>query len=238
MTRKQYGWKIQQAALLDLEFIARVGSIDVESDKIHFYPFTSIVIALGGESQDNPIDPAAPNEGTFNLAVDLFSQGYDVHMYGEDNVQNNGDGQVYDEIVNAIQMRNISNVAIFGYSHGGGSTHDLAERLNTNRSAIGTFSIGFTGYIDAVTQVSSSQENRRPPGSQYHVTYYQEGVANPLSDWFDYGLDGGLIANPALGDPAEVNIDAAQQTCTHMTIDDLPVVLNGIEGQLMSVITK
>ncbi|MDI6809939.1 MAG: hypothetical protein QME66_13385, partial [Candidatus Eisenbacteria bacterium] len=168
----------------DLELQAKTDSGTVVcSDKVHFYPFTSIVIALGGEGQD-PADPANANHGTFQLAVDLYEQGYDVHMYNEDSVAGNGAGATYDEVISAIQHRNVNQVAIFGYSHGGGSTHDLAERLDNNRGTIGAFTIPFTAYVDAVTQGAITQENRRPPGSGFHVNFYQEGSLA------DGGLDG------------------------------------------------
>ena len=224
----------------DLELIARANGKDVCSDKVHFYPFTSIVIALGGEDQV-PTDPANANHGIFQLATNLYHQGYDVQMYDEDNVGNDGSGAVYGEITNAIRTRGVTQVAIYGYSHGGGSTHDLAERLDNNRATIGTFSIPFTAYIDAVendSDVDMEQERRRPPGTGYHVNYYQEGVANLLDPWFDWGLDGGPIDNPAPGDPADVNLDAGGQTHTHQTVDDDANVLNGIETQLTPRVTK
>ena len=219
----------------DLEFIARANGNDVCSDKVHFYPFTSIVIALGGEFQDNPTDPADANEGTFQLAIDLFLQGYDVHMYGEDNVGNDGAGAVYNEVVSAVQNRNVSQVAIFGYSHGGGSTHDLAERLNNNRATIGTFTIPFTAYIDAVTQAAITQENHRPPSSGYHGNYDQEGAL--FGQWADGGLDGGPIDDPP-GADHEVNVDAGGQVHTHGTIDDDANVHNGIESRLTPRVAK
>ena len=225
----------------DLELQAKTDSGTVVcTDKIHFYPFTSIVIALGGEDQV-PTDPANANHGVFGLAIDLYRMGYDVHMYDEDHVDNDdGSGAVYDEIVRAIQQRDISQVAIYGYSHGRGSTHDLAARLDNNRGAIGAFTVPFTAYIDAVESDSfadTDQERRRPPGTVYHVNYYQIGVLNPFSPWLDGGLDGGPIINPP-GADFEVNVDAAGQTHTHFTIDDDANVLNGIRTRLAPRVSK
>lgn len=223
------------AGSADLEIkVRRISDSQVLSeDKIHFYPFTSIVIALGGEGQENPSDPADPNHGVFQLAGDLYRQGYDVHMYDEDNVGNDGDGPVYDEVVSAIQERTVTNVAIYGYSHGGGSTHDLAERLDDNRGTIGTFTNSFTAYIDGVAQPLAFQENRRPPASGYHVNYYQE--AAPFAP--DWGLEGGPIDDPP-GADYEENVDDPTPTHTHFTIDDDTNVLNGIETRLTPRVTK
>lgn len=214
----------------DLELWVKSSSgAEVLADSLHFYPFESIVIALGGENQ-TPSDPADANHGVFRLAGELYRAGYDVHMYDEDNVSMTGEGAAYDEIVQAIRQRGISQVAIYGYSHGGGSTHDLAERLDNTRNDIGGFDIVFTAYIDAVAQPLALQETQRPPGSAYHVNYYQEGVSSPLSPWADYGLDGGPMDPP--GADFEVNVDADGQTQTHYTIDDDDNVLQEIRSRL------
>jgi len=195
------------------------------------------MIALGGETQ-SPSDPADGNHGVFQLAIDLYCQGYDVHMYDEDNVDYAGAGVTYNEVVNAVQHRNVGQIAIYGYSHGGGSTYLLANRLNNNRSTIGTFTIAFTAYIDAVEDEfmgDMNQEHRRPPSSAFHVNYYQEGVANPLSPWFDYGLDGGPIDDPAPGDPPEVNVDAGGQRIRHGEIDEYGPAIDAIRDGIMAL---
>ncbi|MFO7534755.1 MAG: hypothetical protein R6X19_03575, partial [Kiritimatiellia bacterium] len=219
----------------DLELIARSGSIDICSDKVHFYPFTSIVIALGGETQ-NPSDPADANHGIYQQAVDLYEQGYDVHMYDEDNVGYDGAGATYDEVVSAIQDRNVDQVAIYGYSHGGGSTYLLANLLNNNREEIiSGFEIKFTAYIDAIEDTfpgDMDQENRRPPSSSFHVNFYQEG--HVLEDG---GLDGGPINNPP-GADFETNVDNPTPTETHQTIDDDATILNGIETRLTPQVAR
>ena len=53
-----------------------------------------------------------------------------------------------------MQRRGIGIVSIFGYSHGGGSTHDLAERLDINRGSLGTFTMPYTAYIDGISNSS------------------------------------------------------------------------------------
>ncbi len=54
-------------------------------DVLHFYPFNSVVIVLGGEDQV-PSDPPNAEHGVFGIATDLYRNGYDVHMYDEDAV--------------------------------------------------------------------------------------------------------------------------------------------------------
>ncbi len=82
-----------------------------------------------------------------------------------------------------------------------------------------------------------NQERRRPPSSNFHVNYYQEGVVWPTWDPnFDYGLDGGPIDPP--GADFEVNLDYPTPTETHFTIDDEGSVLIGIESRLTPRIAR
>ena len=81
-------------------------------------------------------------------------------------------------------------MAIFGYSHGAGSTNDLARRLDDNRGTIGTFSIGFTGYVDGIdndSDIDIGTETALPPSTGYHANYYE----NPGCGFF--ALCGGPI---------------------------------------------
>ncbi len=190
---------------------------DAVLDRLTFHSFQSIVVALGGEGQ-MPVIPPDPNHGTFIVAIDLYPQGYDVHMYDEDKVGADGSGLVYDEIVNAIQFRGVDEVAIFGYSHGGGSTHDLAERLDAFRAGIGAFSISFTSYVDGIENDSDTDvdpELRYPPSSAYHANQYQRG------SFADFFLDGGPVPG---SDPPPTGLDVETTFwgvgATHFIVDD------------------
>jgi hypothetical protein len=132
----------------------------------------------------------------------------------------------YDMIVNAINERHVSEIAILGYSHGGGSTYDLAWALNEN--VIGNsfditepFTIPFTSYVDAVTNLAAGAENRRPPLSAFHLNQYQINTI----------LQGG----PSSGDDdidRSYLLNANGQPITHFTIDDSPVVLGLVRSRL------
>ncbi len=190
---------------------------DAVLDRLTFHSFQSIVVALGGEGQV-PVIPPDPNHGTFIVAIDLYPQGYDVHMYDEDGVSADGSGFVYDEVVNAIQFRGVDEVAVFGYSHGGGSTHDLAERLDAFRAGIGTFSISFTSYVDGIendSDVDVDPELRYPPSSAYHANQYQRG------SFADFFLDGGPVPG---SDPPPTGLDVETTSwgvgATHFIVDD------------------
>ncbi len=168
----------------------------VFSDTITFDPFESIVIVFAGEFQV-PSDPIAdPSHGIVQFAIDEYRNGYNVFVYDEDDLSSYGAGAPYNEVVNAIMKQGITNVAIMGYSHGGGATYDLAWRLNENVRAGATlnditnpFSVPFTAYIDAIKRptLNTAAVEDRPPLSAFHVNQYEtnsaiHGVSIPTSD--------------------------------------------------------
>jgi hypothetical protein len=211
-------------------------SVTVPKDTLVFHTFHSIVAALGGEDQV-PSDPADPNHGTFVVATSLYAKGYDVHMFDEDHVAADGSGSVYNEAVNAVQNRNVQEIAIFGYSHGGGSTYDLADLLDVNRPSIGVFDIVFTSYVDSVSNDSDfdmAQELRRPPSSAYHLNHYQHGVFLE-----DLGLDGGPVPDsnpPPTG--LDVETTAWGAGATHFEVDDFVQVRDLIEASLLQTTAR
>ncbi len=220
----------------DLELAARAvsdGTI-VASDRVHFRPFTSIVIALGGENQvpaDPPLEPS--NHGMFQLAITLRQKGYDVAMYDEDVVPSSGAGAAFNEVVSAVQKRAVIGAAIFGYSHGGGSTNDLSRRLDTMRASIGVFSIDFTAYVDGIDNDSDfdlDPETVLPPSTGYHANYYQHPGCGFLQ----------LCGAPVPGADRDVNVTATPwgAALTHFTIDDAPTVLQELLDQVMTHVAR
>jgi hypothetical protein len=83
----------------------------------------------------------------------------------------------------------------------------LAVRLDNNRAGIGTFTIPFTGYLDAIGNISNVYvlaETRRPP-TQFHTNIYQTNGS----------LDGAHV------DGAEDNFDVTTRPgMTHGDLDD------------------
>lgn len=218
-----------------------VAALHVESpalmqpkDTLVFHSFRALVLALGGEGQV-PSDPPDPNSGTFVAAQALYRRGYDVHMYDEDGVGPDGSGVVYNEAATAIRDRAVDTVAIFGYSHGGGSTYDLAELLDIRRPALGVFEIEFTSYVDAVSNNSDidvAQELRRPPSTGFHLNHYQHG-----SLFEDLGLDGGPVpdSNPP---PTGLDVETTPwgATSTHFQVDDFVQVLDLLNASLEAAV--
>ena len=210
----------------DLELRARhiATGATVTSDRVHLIPFTGVIIALGGEGQvpaDPPLEPT--NHGTFQVAISLHRTGYDVHMYDEDVVPMSGAGAAYNEVVSAVQKRGVSHVAIYGYSHGGGSTNDLARRLDVNRASIGAFAIDFTAYVDGIDNDSDfdiDTETALPPTTEYHANWYEHPGCGFLQ----------LCGGPIVGADLNVNVTATPwgSGLTHFTVDDAAEVLQGL----------
>ena len=193
-------------------------------------------MALGGEGQV-PTDPPDPNHGTFVAARTLYQLGYDVHMYDEDGVAADGTGIVFNEVSTAIRDRSVGTVALFGYSHGGGSTYDLADLLDISRPALGVFEIVFTSYVDSVSNNSdfdTGQELRRPPSTAYHLNHYQHG-----SIFEDLGLDGGPVPY-SIPPPTGLDVETTPwgANATHFQVDDFVQVLGLLESSLQAAIPQ
>ena len=143
-------------------------------------------------------------------------------MYDEDHSGLNGTGQVYDDIVSAVNHRGVTQIDIIGYSHGGGSTYTLARRLSRNQSGglsdiFREFSIRLTAYVDAVRDSGILAETRRPPGSRYHMNFYQQRT-----------LLHGAPSN-ANEEREVTNLDIS-----HRTIDDLDWILARIRRRILA----
>ena len=222
-------WASPTHGTADLQLESAVNG--AAADWIRFHTFRSIVLALGGENQ-TPSLPVDANAGTFVVGTALYQSGYDVHMHDEDDVSATGAGVVYDKAVEAVGFRGVDRIAIFGYSHGGGSTHDLASRLDLNRAGIGNFEIDFTSYVDGVGNSSdfdTSMETRRPPSTGVHANHYQRGT---LADFF---LDGGPVVN-SIPPPTGLDVETTPwgAGATHFQVDDFIQVREFIEVNLMA----
>ena len=155
-------------------------------------------------------------------------------MYDEDAVPASGTGVVFDEVVSAVQDRGVTGVTIFGYSHGGGSTNDLAIRLDTPRDSIGTFTIEYTAYMDGIdndSDIDTGAETQIPASTQFHDNYY-ERVCPPA---FPFGP--ALCGNSIPGSDLDLNVNTTPwgASLDHFDIDDAPEVLDGILNTILTL---
>ena len=213
--------------IADLEFEARMtnGTV-ICADKVHFYGFTGIAIGLSGHVWwGSPLD-----NGMYSVATNLYQEGYDVHYYDEATVNGDGSGVPFSEVTNAIRNRAVIQVAIFGHSHGGGATRDVAQRLNDNRAIIGTFTIPATVYVDAIVNtglIPTASETNLPPGTLYHVNYYQTN-------------DSSLVGAPVLGAATNLNVNTTTwgANLDHTSIDNDTNVIQRVVDQIRWKLTR
>ncbi len=195
------------------------------SDKVRFHTFRSVVIAIGGNGQ-NPAKVGDPSQGVFTIASVLYQRGFDVHMYRHDQVVSSGAGAAYNEAIRAVKRRNVKNVAIFGFSWGGGATYELARGLKANASLHARYTLRYTGYIDGITHHAISSEQRFPPGSAYHDNIYQR------RDW--------LIQGNSVAGAHNVNASATGwgSSLVHTSIDDNGTVRSIIISNLIRRVAR
>lgn len=183
---------------------ARQAGNVVKQDLINLYPFNSIIVGFVGEFTNR----SAANEGVNQIVFALRNQGYDAQVFDEGDANDApGKGGPIDaqaETLKALNGRGVVNVAIFGHSHGGGATFNLAQQLNRR--------LAYTAYIDAIQQpfANTLPEKDRPLKSDYHVNLFQTT---------------GAIHGAAMGAEADEDIDVRTNhqwllNVTHSTIDN------------------
>jgi len=219
-----------------LEVIAMDDNQIISSDMVTFHTYKSLVISFAGEfvfQQPNP------GQGIWNLADDLFlNEGYDVYKYIENDCHDlTTPSASYDMIVAAINKRNIENIAILGYSHGGGSTYLLAKRLMDNNINV---NVSFTAYIDAVEQPFADwwAESRIPCRSKVHMNWFHRNQNPSLPFLCINPFCGNLWDGNTCGysNPLVIEKDVMQtvwgKDLDHGTIHTNPNVLNSIKMYL------
>lgn len=176
------------------------GGEDFHGDRLRFYPFNSIIIGYMGENH-NPADDNS--EGIYLMIDSLYKQGYDVRIYKEDDLgsdyvpdPNNwwsGERDSYEALLTS-KARGVTNVVIFGYSHGGGATYRISDIAKSAFDA--SFQLKATGYIDGVTKSGNPDitgtlpEYRKPVGTAYHHNLYQQPSENFDDLWAGAEVDG------------------------------------------------
>lgn len=95
------------------------------------------------------------------------------------NDDENSGGRAYDQL-NTWRLARLDiglplNLAIVGYSWGGGATYLLAKRLSENSrtgSAPDQWKLEYTAYFDAFRRGSFIRETRYPNQTRYHTNQY------------------------------------------------------------------
>ncbi len=224
----EYAGTVAGSSLLTFDGRDSAGQV-LSSDRLNIYSFTSVVLVLGGYTQV-PGDPVNSNLGTFQSAIDLYDQGYDVHTYNQNQFRGLKTDAPYVDAVQSVQKLGETKIGIFGYSWGGGGTYGLSKLLNANRTSIGSFAIQFTAYVDGITSSSISSERRLPPGSLYHFNLFQR---------HDVGLFQ-LAGNSVTGAGENYNVTSQSwgRDLTHYTIDDNVLVRDLVKTRLIAKLSR
>lgn len=189
------------------------------TDQVVFHTFQSNVLAIGGNSQD-PRNFGDTRLGVFTIGGTLYQQGYDVHLYSHDQILASGQGAAYTEAVNAVLKRKVTNLAILGYSWGGGATYELAAGLKANASLTGRYALKYTAYMDGIKHNTLAAEQRLPIGTQSHDNIFQR------KDWL-------LKGNTVIG-ANNLNVTSTTwgSSLVHTTLDDNAMVQSIVVGNL------
>ena len=219
------------AADLTVSVIDTISGNVVASDVLRFRPFASLVIGLDGEFLTPSDPPSGLNSGIAEMSVALRALGYDSHMYAESVVDPTGSGELYDEIVSAVQDRGVTEIACIGFSHGGGSCHDVLAKLSAD--GVGGFTVPFTAYIDGISNASdltTLAEDQLPIGSAYHVNFYQTNIFTPLWIW-GTSIPGSVV-------DVNVNNTTWGAGVLHITITEAEEVQLGILVPLINEVAR
>ena len=150
-------------------------------------------------------------------SIDQYrNRGYDVHVYDEADWFAPAGAVPYQEIVSAVNDRDVTQVALVGYSHGGGSVYRISEYLSQSNEIQKPYTIPLTGYIDAIAQPATLPLRSRPLGSLFHINQFQ------LNTRTLHGVRGN-------GDD---ELDRTNLGVSHGTIDDSEIVLDILEQRL------
>jgi hypothetical protein len=241
----------ESTCTLTLEVIDTTSGNELFTEELIYRPFNSVTIAFVGENQQAGDPSYSP--GVNDWVIQELLNGYDVHVYDDGydlsttgDCNKYGEGVAFDEIYNAINNRGVTNVAILGYSHGGGSVYNLAWRMYYDGGTTGNpaymfppqkiqnpYNIVFTSYIDAVTNSNSINfysEERRPLNSGFHLNQYQTNGWTYQSSY--------VSGCPTIGGTSSNTINIAYTDLLHDTIDEDLRVHSQLTTYFESIVTR
>lgn len=171
---------------------------DAVIDTLKFHTFESIVVGFSGETLGASWGIAIPYlaQPTYDIAVDFYNRGYDVHYYDvydhrPSSILNNDlMGPAPLEVLEAIIYRKVTHVGAYGWSHGGGAVYllmALLQELKQSGALTHAFTVDATAYIDAISlyapliHINPFAEGDRPALTNNHANWYQTTSGLPPS---------------------------------------------------------
>ena len=155
------------------------------------------IIIIGGHTQtESHLEQSwfAPAGQGFSVGIewkDLINDGYNVFMSSEADwqgsvVQANGRGPLYDELNEEIARGWAQNIALIGYSHGGGIIYNMSQDIHQDEQLGQTQQVVYVGTIDAVERETGDDTLPTPlpasPGNVWGAmdTNYYETNGTPI----------------------------------------------------------
>lgn len=172
---------------------------------------------------------ASLRQPTFDIAQKLYQEGYDIFYYdvNKHNQAVFGDleGAATEQAKTSVEDREVQELTIWGWSHGGGATYQLSktlQRLKQNGRLAGLQQIAGTAYIDAVRYrpgfglfsetANWTAESRKPVWTVVHGNWYQRNKSQSSGRLVGTSVPGSTpnldlsneLTNPAINDHKEV----------------------------------
>jgi hypothetical protein len=165
-----------------LNFLIVSGTTTIgTSSSLNFVNYDSYIDSYSGETA---YGGTAKTQQIFNTAQKLYLEGYNIGYYDAHTINATTGSPAYDELKNQIKTGFVTKTALFGYSHGAGATYSACTYLSRDAATLGTFTIYFTGYVDAIEYsgvTDRTAETHAPLGSHYAWNYYEDKA------WFIHG---------------------------------------------------
>ncbi len=123
--------------------------------------------------------------------------------------------------MSAVRDRGVSQLAMVGFSYGGGAVRDLSSALAAASAIRNKYTLQYSGYIDAIRHYSlGKSETRLPTNTAYHDNIFQR------NDWL---LKGDTVTG---ANNLNTSTTGPQRNLKHTTIDDSAFVLDTISANL------
>ena len=190
------------AAADPLEVRIRAENGDADSgDRLVFHQFSTAVLQYMGANQ-TPSDPPTPGMTFCSIAIELYNTGFDVHMFNEDYDAQLDLGQWKlpfvsrggKLLIESAKENGFTNVALLGYSRGGGSVHETSVwNVDPNDNDAPNLKLVQSVYFDAVRETEvelldpeggDGRDNQRGKWWKVEKSYPEQPIY-----WNDEALD-------------------------------------------------
>jgi hypothetical protein len=201
---------------------------------------------LAFQLRNDPDEPFYSGPGNPSLRVRRISEWDDdtpdLRWNGQGNPNNHDDNLWEDESTWAqtledLATKNIRDIAVVGYSHGGALARRIVERLHRDHGTLDLWHVRYSAYVDAVRR--DTQVDPNPfTDSETRIPIYNRGQVQNVHD-SHYNTHAGSAANPFRGGPvngAAQNVPYENEI--HATIDNDAFVHNAVRTRIRGFVQQ